>query len=88
MFCKGDIVSLKDVSRLLNAHDNNTEDPTQCLSLKEILKNKEIESILNAIEAANGNKTKAATILGITYRWLAQRLNRYGIEDIAMKDRS
>ncbi|MBF0538954.1 MAG: hypothetical protein HQL03_11970 [Nitrospirae bacterium] len=68
--------------------DSSDDDGTRHLPLKDILKNKERQSILNAIKVANGNKTKAASMLRISYSWLVRRLNYYGITDRATKHRS
>ncbi|MBF0345902.1 MAG: sigma-54-dependent Fis family transcriptional regulator [Nitrospirae bacterium] len=78
LFCKNEVISVEDIRRFLD-FDDNSEYGTQRLPLKEILERKELETILAAIEEANGNKTKAASMLGITYRWLAKRLNDYGV---------
>ncbi|MBV6340909.1 sigma-54-dependent Fis family transcriptional regulator [Candidatus Magnetobacterium casense] len=78
LFCENENISSEYVRRLLNV-DGNVTDKTRHVSLKEILEKTELESILAAIEEANGNKTKAAAMLGITYRWLARRLKYYGI---------
>ncbi|KJU83166.1 Fis family PAS modulated sigma54 specific transcriptional regulator, partial [Candidatus Magnetobacterium bavaricum] len=78
LFCKCEVISLEDIMSFLDVDDNSAEN-IQRLSLKEIMERKEIETILAAIEESNGNKTKAASMLGITYRWLAKRLHDYGI---------
>ncbi|MBF0539460.1 MAG: sigma-54-dependent Fis family transcriptional regulator [Nitrospirae bacterium] len=80
LFCTNDFISLEDMRSFLDV-DGSTADTTQHLSLKEIMNKKEIETILAAIEQANGNKIKAASILGISYSWLTRQLRRYGIAD-------
>ncbi|KJU83326.1 chemotaxis protein CheY [Candidatus Magnetobacterium bavaricum] len=84
LFCKSEVISLENIMHFLDVDDNNACN-TQRLSLKEIMERKELETMLAAIEEANGNKTKAASLLGITYRWLAQRLHYYGIVSENMK---
>ncbi len=37
--------------------------------------------ILKTLKAQNGNRTKAAEILGITTRTLRNKLNEYGVKD-------
>jgi transcriptional regulator of acetoin/glycerol metabolism len=45
------------------------------------LKNLEREAILKALENANGNRRKAAHVLGISKRTLQYRLKAYGLID-------
>ncbi len=49
------------------------------LPLKEAVKLQEIKSIQQALEASNGNRDKAATILQISPRGLYAKLKEYGI---------
>ncbi|MBF0345946.1 MAG: sigma-54-dependent Fis family transcriptional regulator [Nitrospirae bacterium] len=79
LFCENEPISDEYIRRFLNTNDTTITNKAQYASLKEILEKTELESILAAIEQANGNKTKAAAMLGITYRWLARRLKYYGI---------
>ncbi len=51
------------------------------LSLKESLKDKEKESLKSALQAAGGDKYKAASMLGISYRSLQMKVREYGIRE-------
>ena len=48
-------------------------------SLKKYLKEIEKEAILEALEETNYNKTKAAELLGITFRQMRYKLEAHGI---------
>ena len=43
-------------------------------------KDSEIENIKNALTLTNGNRSKAAELLGITRKTLFNKMNRYGLE--------
>jgi two-component system response regulator PilR (NtrC family) len=49
-------------------------------SLEDRLEEIERQSILEALEATRHNKTKAAQLLGISFRALRYRLKKLGIE--------
>ena len=52
------------------------------LNLEQIVESIEKELLIKAIEKSNGIKTKAAKILGISFRSMRYRLNKYGISDV------
>ncbi len=54
----------------------NKPEPT---SLAPLLDNVEKETILNALEQTNGNKTKAAQLLGISFGALRYRLQKFNV---------
>ena len=58
------------------------EEKTEEEALQEIktLEQSEIETIKKALEKTEGNRTKAAEILGITRRGLIYKLKRLGLE--------
>ena len=58
-------------------------DPAELVSMEEV----ERRYILRVLEAAGGNKTTAARILGLDRRTLYRKLERYGPGDGAKKDR-
>jgi DNA-binding NtrC family response regulator len=43
-------------------------------------KESEIENIKKALTLTNGNRSKAAGLLGITRKTLFNKMNRYGLE--------
>jgi DNA-binding NtrC family response regulator len=50
------------------------------MSLDDVTRSFERDAILAALEQAGRNKTRAAEILGITYRSFRYKLEQYGIE--------
>lgn len=50
------------------------------LSLDDVTRSYERDAILAALEQVGRNKTKAAEILGITYRSFRYKLEQYGID--------
>jgi two-component system response regulator FlrC len=67
--CKGEF---------LNTEDLLLEDVTAKTSMNGNLKNMEKELILQTLKGVNGNKTKAAKILGVSVRTIRNKLNEYG----------
>ncbi|HDS15941.1 MAG TPA: sigma-54-dependent Fis family transcriptional regulator [Proteobacteria bacterium] len=53
--------------------------PATGLDLEEIVTQLEIDLIKQALAQCQGNKTKAATLLGLSFRSLRYRLDKYGI---------
>ncbi len=49
-------------------------------NLEKMVENYEKQIIKDAIKQANGNKTKAAQLLGVTFRSLRYKIKKYGIE--------
>lgn len=61
------------------AHPSNTNHIKMNNSYRDELKNKEKELILKALKQAQGNKTKASHLLGISRTWLYAKMKEYGI---------
>ena len=80
---------------LLSSDDTEKEfSPRQALKLKnhnvkntlsQYIKKVEREAILEALEEANYNKTKAAKLLGITFRQLRYKIEAHRIINSAIK---
>jgi DNA-binding NtrC family response regulator len=68
---KRDVIDLKDIPDEIKKEDKSTN----MKSLKP-LKELEIETVMKAIDAFNGNKSKAAKALGITRKALYSRLKQ------------
>jgi DNA-binding NtrC family response regulator len=67
---------------MIGEAEADTEAPREAApkptSLKEQLKDEERRRILDALEASDGNQTKAAKLLGMPRRTLIERLRTYG----------
>jgi DNA-binding NtrC family response regulator len=70
ILAKGDTIVFKDLSEEFLAHNNNTRVARAITSLKEM----EIKAVKNALTACDGNKSKAARMLGISRKALYKRL--------------
>ncbi len=71
---KGEVVGVKDIPAEIRKEAKNYSSANDLKPLKEL----EFETIMNAINAFNGNKSKAAQVLGITRKALYSRLKEYG----------
>lgn len=54
--------------------------PKEGLKLEEVVANLETDLIKQALKRCNGNKTKAAELLGLSFRSLRYRLDKYGMK--------
>lgn len=74
---KKDILELKDLiyHNQLETNKGHNFDSKEVVSLEEMEK----ETIKNALEAAKGNKRKAAQMLKISERTLYRKINEYGL---------
>lgn len=70
---------LQEQSFAQAAHD--LEIPTDGLDLEAMVAQLERELITKALERTDGSKTKAAELLGITFRSLRYRIDKYGMDD-------
>lgn len=76
LLCQSNLISLGDIPQKLIVQSDETEsDPFALYSDKN-----EIELILNALEQANGNKSKAAKLLQIDRKTLYNKLKQYDIK--------
>jgi len=64
--------------KLINSEDLFLEDVTTKTAVNGNLKNMEKELILQTLKDVNGNKTKAAKMLGVSVRTIRNKLNEYG----------
>lgn len=69
---KSDIIGAKDIPSEIRKESKNNGPANTLKPLKEL----EIETIINAINVFNGNKSKAAQVLGITRKVLYNRLRQ------------
>lgn len=60
---------------------HDLEIPTDGLDLEAMVEKLERELITKALERTDGAKTRAAELLGITFRSLRYRLKKYGMDD-------
>ncbi len=75
LLCQSNLITLNDVPGKLILNAEETEDEPFALYNDK----NEIELILNAIEKANGNKSKAAKLLKIDRKTLYNKLKQYNI---------
>lgn len=71
---KREVVGVKDIPAEIRKGAKNYSSANDLKPLKEL----EFETIMNAINAFNGNKSKAAQVLGITRKALYSSLKEYG----------
>ena len=81
---------VRDASSEFKSNNNATEN-TPAISLKNPVKEldmagNERKLIEQALTAANGNRTRAAEILGISRRTLHRRLNEYAVSGDESKE--
>ena len=57
-----------------------TKLPEEGLDLEDVVARLETDLIGQALQQCNGNKTKAAELLGLTFRSLRYRLDKYGLK--------
>ncbi len=70
---KKDVIAVKDIPGEIGKGLKNNGAPEVIRSLREM----EVETIINTINAFNGNKSKAARVLGITRKALYSRLKEH-----------
>ncbi len=74
----GQKISVSDL-QLPDKH-NPSDDDNSNLTLDDYLLDVERQTILNALKKAQGNKTKAAKLLGLSFRTLRYRLKKIGLD--------
>ena len=57
-----------------------TKLPIEGLDLEDVVARLETDLIEQALKQCNGNKTRAAELLGLTFRSLRYRLDKYGLK--------
>lgn len=79
IFTDGEFISDSSLELKLSEEDkeNQIDDLSESLSLKDM----EIQTITRALRRWEGNRTKAASELGITRRTLITKIQEYGLED-------
>ena len=78
---KKEIIDVRDIPREVRKGIKGNGSAETLKSLKEM----EIETVINAINAFNGNKSKAARILGITRKAIYSRLKEFNGHKIPKK---
>ncbi|KJR42475.1 two-component response regulator [Candidatus Magnetoovum chiemensis] len=76
LLCKNDKVEISDF--MLEEKEYTAEGPSCSINEHKGLKDMERELIMKTLKEVEGNKTKAAKILGITVRTIRNKLNEYG----------
>src|SRR5690606_27465246 len=76
LLCQSNLISLNDIpQKLIINSEENDDEPFALFNNKN-----EIELILNALEEANGNKSKAAKLLKVDRKTLYNKLKQYDIK--------
>ncbi|MEK7271827.1 MAG: sigma-54 dependent transcriptional regulator [Nitrospirota bacterium] len=78
---KKEIIDVRDIPREVKNGIKGNSSGEALKSLKEM----EIETVINAIDAFNGNKSKAARVLGITRKAIYSRLKEFNGHKIPKK---
>lgn len=77
--CENNLIKPEDL-QLPEYEITPFEEVTTAAQLDPLLEDVEKETILNALEQTNGNKTKAAKLLGIGFGALRYRLQKFNVE--------
>ncbi len=83
ILAEGDSVEVEDLPDLLRTQGTRprTPDLSQTpVQLDEVVRQYEVDLILQALSRSNGNISKASELLGVNRRTLSSRIQRYGIE--------
>lgn len=78
--CSGDIIEADDLHLGPEEMAGGEEQGRGSETLDEYLNRLERQAILEALQKAEGNRTAAARLLGVTFRSMRYRLERLGIE--------
>ena len=68
------------VKKTSRASLTSTTLPKEGINLEEVVANLETDLIEQALKQCNSNKTKAAKLLGLSFRSLRYRLDKYGLK--------
>ncbi len=82
VMAQGSLISSEHIPELQTQSKPTSEDyfSEKNLSLKDALHDLEKNMIIRALEKTNGNRTKAAELLGINRRLLFTKMNQYNID--------
>ena len=78
--CSGDLIEVEDLHIGPEEMSGSEEQGRGSETLDEYLNRLERQAILEALQKAEGNRTAAARLLGVTFRSMRYRLERLGIE--------
>jgi len=78
--CSGDLIEVEDLHIGPEEMAGSEEQGRGSETLDEYLNRLERQAILEALQKAEGNRTAAARLLGVTFRSMRYRLERLGIE--------
>lgn len=78
--CSGDLIEVEDLHLGPEEMAGSEEQGRGSETLDEYLNRLERQAILEALQKAEGNRTAAARLLGVTFRSMRYRLERLGIE--------
>jgi DNA-binding NtrC family response regulator len=81
IFCEGDKISVKDLPPPLPQRESGDEDKTGKIDLMKMVSELERRWILRKLKESEGNKEKAAELLGLTRKMLLNRIEKYKIRN-------
>lgn len=76
----GDYIDGEDVPIFNDFGEEKGEPKLSASTYKDMLQTSEKEMIVNALQEAKGNKTKASKLLGISRPWLYAKMKKYDLE--------
>ncbi|MEO5355864.1 MAG: sigma-54 dependent transcriptional regulator [Nitrospirae bacterium YQR-1] len=83
LYCNDGLIRYEHIKPLLDNESNNNQTAKTikgaCIPLKVTLAQQERKAIKDALEVCGGNRTKAATMLQISYRSIMAKMKEYGI---------
>ena len=84
--CAGDIIDVRHLPPALQQLESSSAAPGD--SLPATLESVERTLIIDALRVSNGNRSKAAQVLGITERLMGLRVRKYGIDPRSFRSSS
>ncbi|GHU02650.1 type 4 fimbriae expression regulatory protein PilR [Spirochaetia bacterium] len=76
IYCEGNTITMEDIGLL-----SRKKDPVESVSGSSSLEDVERKTILDALVHCNGNRTKAAEVLGVSRKTILNKIKAYGISD-------
>ncbi|GHV69623.1 sigma-54-dependent Fis family transcriptional regulator [Spirochaetia bacterium] len=76
IYCEGNTITMEDIGLL-----SRKKIPIESISGGSSLEDVEKKTILDALVRCNGNRTKAAEILGVSRKTILNKIKAYGISD-------